>query len=386
MWFLFGFITIISFSLFFGWHRFIAGWKGTPASAGESSYQFKVHQGKYGPVGFRIGIGGPQHMDFTLKPESWYDRLFKRIGITSEYQVGESEFDEMIYILADNPVLCEELSYNDALRQAALAIFKSGSGNKSRISRIRCMHGRLWVEYKVKSGFDTAQITDVAETVVPMLESMTGILESKTVLSGIRDHKDKFVYRAAILLSLSTGMAINALVQTLRFIFFHVPFTVDLQSLIFDSFKAGAVLVSVLIMLAFILLGRSARTHLVLIELVLVGFAGATGSAFFALRDMNMELDSGAGEQFIVEVRNKKITRGKSTTYYLFVEDWIDPDATRKVTVDGSLYRSVGIGDAMQVQQHPGHFGYRWVSRFEKTSKPEHATSGDGKRLQDFTK
>ncbi len=69
MWFLFGFITILTFSIYFGWQRLLAGWKGKRQTTHGIDWEYRVDNGKYGPVAYRIGIAGPSGLAFTLKPE-----------------------------------------------------------------------------------------------------------------------------------------------------------------------------------------------------------------------------------------------------------------------------------------------------------------------------
>jgi hypothetical protein len=56
-------------------------------------------------------------------------------------------------------------------------------------------------------------------------------------------------------------------------------------------------------------------------------------------------------------------TRGKSTSYYLTVDDWKRPGYSDDVKVGGGFYGAARVGDRIAVDERPGALGMAWVSR-----------------------
>lgn len=119
----------------------------------------------------------------------------------------------------------------------------------------------------------------------------------------------------------------------------------------------------------FMVLGKTARTHLVLLELITIGYFGAVASTFSLARDINIEWDTGTPKQYVVQVYNKTIHRGrKHTSYYLHVDDWLNQGQQKRISVSGSKYRDIDIGEKLEIDQYPGYLGFKWVDELKKYS------------------
>lgn len=87
MWFAFGFITLISFAAYFGYQRFQHRLTAAPTPLEQSQrfFQYQLLETKNGVRGLLLGIPAPEGPNYTLKRESWIDRLCKAIGLSVEY-------------------------------------------------------------------------------------------------------------------------------------------------------------------------------------------------------------------------------------------------------------------------------------------------------------
>ncbi len=122
MWVFFGFITLISFTIYFWYKHINAGWKGRAQSTKEYDYQYKIEWGEEKHVAkLLIGIDAPQGYDYTLKKESGFDRLVKALGIVKEHQTGNIRFDDFVYIVSDNTQFHRQL-----LRESTEGYVKTG--------------------------------------------------------------------------------------------------------------------------------------------------------------------------------------------------------------------------------------------------------------------
>jgi hypothetical protein len=121
-------------------------------------------------------------------------------------------------------------------------------------------------------------------------------------------------------------------------------------------------IVCALLFTTLLLLGRSARVHLVLGQVLLFGGFGAVGTAFTELRDFNMETDRGPPVMLSAAVVGKRISHGRrSTSYYVELSDWNGGGRRQSVQVSNPQFHRFEAGMSVQVRQWPGALGVRWV-------------------------
>ena len=165
-------------------------------------------------------------------------------------------------------------------------------------------------------------------------------------------------------------MAVNGGLQLFRYVNLSNIVTLDRDALLGDALILGFFASGTLALIAIYVLKRSSRTHLVLIELLLLGSFGAVVTAYAELNDINVAADTSAGvryESVVFDKRYQTQRRG-ATKYYLGVRDWNSPDAMQKieVRVPSSLYNTVKKGDHLVLTEKPGYFKYRWIERIKK--------------------
>lgn len=373
MWFVFGFVTLISFSVYLGHKRYTAGWKGTPSILGlpyEYAYQ---HQKNDRIPSFMVAVKAPSEFDFVFKRESAYDRLCKFLGLSVEYQVGEAAFDKLVYIVSNDGHLMGELLTQDHVKERVLALFQLDM-YQCAVTQIRCAQGRLWATVKVGKQFQHASdfkyLNKVQDRVAALLLPLGDLLQASRPPSQAK-LRDPFIVRAAIVLACSTGLVANGLSHLLRIFWITDDFTIDVPQLWWYAAYGGGALVVLLVFLALVALGRSARTHLVLVELVLVGSIGAVTTVFAELRDLNAEADSSPVVLASSPVVGKTVSRSRKsgTHYYVQVSDWVEPTTLRKIKVSSDFYDQAQVGATMEFQQRAGFLGVRWVESYALVPK-----------------
>lgn len=367
MWFLFGLISFIGFAIYFINVRMGAEWKGITAQIGQVSYQYEIlHSAKDAKktTGLRIGIKAPQGYDFVVKPENWRDRFFKWIGLSVEYQVGETEFDAAVYIVSNDSRVGMRLKQNSQLRSDILAIFKAVTPSSAHIREVRCLAGRLWVQYSLHAKkFNTGKLPMLAERVVPRLGAFADDL--KKYQGSVDGTRDPFVWKAILILSISSALFFNGVVHLYlyRLSWLDIPFTIDNEVLIRLVLYCSAVIVGALVMATLFFLGRSARAHLVLLEILITGSLGAVATGYTELRNLNMEFDFAIPvvyESVVTGMEIKHRSKGR-TTYHLWLNDWTKESAVREIQVSSQFYRGVERGSKVLVRQKPGYLHARWV-------------------------
>ena len=369
MWFVFGFFSLIGFVVYSLRQRATANWIGTRSSVRRKTYEYEVlthriyRSDKTQSVGLRMGVTAPAVYDFSFKPEKWRDWLSKRIGFSVEYQTGDVEFDKAVYILSNDARIHATLSQNAALRADILRVFSVVAPHSAVLKEVRCSGGRIWVHYKLKSELNRAQIPVLAEQVVPALSRLAADLGNATVAGAPRLY-DRFVLRAAIILAISTGLALNGGAHMVRLFFIPIPFTLDNSTLILWAIYCGAGLLALLVLAVVLFLGRSARAHVVLLEVLLVGSLGAVLTSFVELRDLNMEWDQQPAVSYEVRTVSKRISKGRRrpNIYYLTISGWPNKNTTSEIRVWSSLYHRTDRGAELVLLQKPGFLKVPWVA------------------------
>lgn len=375
MWFAIGVVTLISFSIYFGIKRYNARWEGERSFTHEPRYEYEFVLNKDKIKMMRVGLDAPKRFDFTLKRESAIDRFCKALGLSVEHQIGKQAIDRLVYIVSNDQHLLDRCMEDSAMVEDVEGLFNVRHMDSS-ITHVHCRNGRIWAEFKIGSAFrDKSHQTGLSQVlpkVVPRLQRMADRLKSQTP-STEAAQRDPFILRAVLVLAISTGLLVNGGVHLFRLIWLPGPFTVDTAALWWYSGLAGASVVALLICLAVFLLGRTARTHLVLIELLLVGSIGAGLTAFTEIRDLNMDLDTSPVQRFEAKVIDKTISRSRKggTRYYLHVPEWTGQDwsgqhDTRSLQVSADFYSQMQRGESVEIWQRRGFLGIRWAEGFRQ--------------------
>lgn len=376
--FIFGCILLAGFFLYFARRRLKkARWQGEQKSLRGVDFQIKtrVISDRFGHEDIWIGIAGAAGDDFSLRPETGFDRFCKSAGLVKEYQTGNPAFDEAVYILADDPDTQRAIAASPALMEAALALF-AGIGKKfARIKTLEHRRGRLWLEL-INTWLSSEQ--DLRKTerfCVPRLAAISAALKARRMdppggAKTWRGAATELLLAAAMALA-STGAALLFLLMLRDLFLGRVPYTLDWAALLVDALSLGGALLGALLLTGWLLIGNSARAHLVLLELLLAGGFGAFGVAWVELRYLNMEFDRSAAVDYEAQARGKRIGDGdRPASYYIEMDDWLRPGQSVELYVPQSLYEQTRPGAPLYIRQRAGRLGYRWVERVTAARPP----------------
>lgn len=373
MWFLFGLITLVSFSVYLGLKKRSANWKGTHTTHGPVVHESLFEINKKKTQRFKVAVSAPKEYDFSFKREGRFDRFCKSLGLSVEHQIGAAEFDNLVYVVSNDGHLVQQMSAQKSITDDVVQLFKLHRYG-STVSEVRCQNGRLWASFSVAKPFNEAsnmnQLLKVPPHAAGLLQRVAVQLEANRPQTR-GTQRDPFILRAAVLLAISTGLFVNGLTHAFRLFWSTDTFTVDTAQLWFYSVYGAAAIVGVLVLLAFAALGRSARTHLVLIELLLVGLMGATLTCFTELRDLNMEMDMSPVVKLRAEVLTKTVSRSRKggTHYSIEVRDWVAHMDTRTIKVSSGFYSQIKVGGILDIHQRSGYLGMRWVEFYGRAAQ-----------------
>jgi hypothetical protein len=353
MWTVLGLLCLAAFAVASGISRWNVDWSGERSGPG----RFKRYTNKGKLMLLRVGMETPSELDFELKRESWIDGLAKSLGISREPQVGSSRFDELVYVISDDTRLTALLRQDPQLLMRVQRLVGTGV-NGFEFKRLVCRRGQLWVNLK-----PTASVANEYGEVQWALGELQALSDALPALAPFKQRSlDRRFLHAVLVLGISGGLALNGVLQLVRLSLTHFPFTVDDGQLWSLALPLAVAIVCALLFTTLLLLGRSARVHLVLGQVLLFGGFGAIGTAFTELRDYNMEADPGPPVTLQAAVLGKHISHGRrSTSYYVELSDWNGGGRRQSVQVSSPEYRRFDYGMTVQVRQWPGALGVRWV-------------------------
>ncbi|QEQ96755.1 hypothetical protein [Neptunomonas concharum] len=360
MWFLFGIISLVVYSAYKIYKNLDVAWEGEYRFYKNIDYKIA-----YSNV-LLIGIDSKNGYDYRLKREVWFDRLCKYLGLIVEFQVGDRKFDDLVFIMSDNEQLHRQLAEKEKIIPLVLDIYSAVNQYTFYVKEIRHNSGLLWIKFTTYSVFDEHDIQALVPKVVPLLNKLSNEIES------IPDKKDAswtdpFTYKAAALLGISSALGIFGYYQFERLVAFDSSVLIDEATLFYDALLLGSLLLAMLIGSVLLLLRRSSRRHLVLLEALLIGGFGCFATSFFELKDYNADFDTAEPKIFEVSVFDKRSSssRRRATSYYLYTEDWLNEGTQRSIRVDSSIYVGASSGDKVYVSQKSGALGYRWIESVE---------------------
>jgi hypothetical protein len=90
----------------------------------------------------------------------------------------------------------------------------------------------------------------------------------------------------------------------------------------------------------------------ILIGAALYGFAGTLS--------YNCAFDEGTATRYEAKVLDKRMSGGKTTTYYLKVTPWGPHPTSEDVTITQDYYERVEAGDSVEIYAMPGRLGVPW--------------------------
>lgn len=367
MWFVVGVCTLLSAVLYFADRHRHNAWIGENRTHKGQSYEIKLTRNKHQHIKkVRLGIPCPTGLEFCLKRETWWDALFKRLGLAQEQQLQHLRFDENIYVLSDDTRLSQALKRSPALAGKLESLFAQMSNSSLQTKRLWCMRQRLWIE----AGFAGWQekkeesLQGAVAEVLPVLTELAAVLT--TTVTPASERRDYIVVKAFLLTGLSSGMAVNGLVQLLRLFFKGFPIMLDNLPLLAAAIVLAGLIQTVLLTLCFVWLDRSSRIQLVLLELLLIGNFGAFSTSYTALRDYNIGFDHAAGQKVAVHISERYSSkcgkRGRRVCYFLQLSGIEDYPGLFRVEVDQKVYAQLLTHEVAGLDIREGALQLRWVA------------------------
>ena len=364
MWFVFGLLTLaaaVGFQWYWRWHRH---WDGQWSHHAGIACEQQDEEVKGVLRGRKVALIVPDVYRFELKRETAVDRFFKWTGLAVEKEFGHSGLDRLVYLASNDDHLIDRMTASERMQQVAQELFGIDL-NGCRLRDVHCAKGQLWMRLDVKGIQDNSdaafKLDQACARLLPVLKELADEL-GRHVPASPAESRDRFLWPSVALLALSSGLFWNTWVSVVRSGWLDHTIVLDNSALWWRSAFTGAVVLGMLVGLVLWRLAGSARVHLVLMEVLLVGGIGSVGTGYLELRDLNREWDTSVPQLLEVPVQRKSISKGRrSTTYYLHVPDWTGQDTERRVSVSRSFYDSTNPTHMLVFEQRAGYLGVRWA-------------------------
>ena len=358
MWFVVGVMTLAAACLALVFYRGSATWRGNERWHGVEA-KAGVHKGKLRTL--QVGTRTRARLEFELKPETGIDRFAKSIGLSSEGEIGHGRFDRDLYLVADDPAVVRALRGDRALAESLLDLFASGGPGVTAVKRVVCRAGMLRVDFKTDG--TAADGPRIAGNVAPAILAVAGALGDTSAGAG----GDRLWWRAAILLAIASGLAVNGALHAVRLVATRLPDTLDNGALWLVSMPVAALILVGLVVATLMLLGRTSRAHLVLAEVLLVGGLGAAATAVTEVRDLNIEADSSTAVAHATNIVDQQVHRGRRgrRTYSVTLAAFPGSDGAFRMKVDKHEYDRLAIGMPVTVQVREGYLGLAWLESYD---------------------
>jgi hypothetical protein len=247
-------------------------WTGEDAGAGMRWRGFGGKRGMpashYGRL--RVAIDVATALDFEVRREGSFDRLGKRLGLVSEIQSGHPAFDDACFLVADRPEVRVLLQGHHQL-PPLLADLRFGWQHYFYFQRLVCRRGELYVDLctAVAIGSGSRELNDVLVQGEQRLRDIAALLPPGTGARG----GDPLVLRSMLLLAVSGGLFVAGMVSGGAEFAAAPELLLDpgswTRSLPFAMIAWG-----ILLLASFRLVGKSSRTHVVLLEVLFFGGLG----------------------------------------------------------------------------------------------------------------
>ncbi len=331
---------------------------------GNRHYSFKYYQGsKNNPSYFAIYIT-PKYTrmtkGFLLRTETWFDRFFKRLGIISEIETGDREFDDYFYIIPKDENFTRAFLSSDENRELIKNLYKVGF-NKITIGQKR-LEARV-TPVKSNTEFDKQKIEDVVSKLLKLEENIT-----KNRVIYAEELKDSKKIPRIILFVISAISVILALFFYFYSISFFKP--LDLMLIYKNIFIYYFLSLILFAWLSLIILKGRATSHYEWLSLVGIMIF----NLFFLISGLTMfingKYDTSTKTEHNATVLKKYYRQSKnSKDYYVVLTSWRAGKYEEKLRVSRDFYNRIKKGDGLKIYTKAGKLGYEWIKRYEKAAE-----------------
>jgi hypothetical protein len=322
---------------------------------GEIQYSDKRRTTRRGTTFYhRIGVELAMNVCFALTRESRWDRFFKLVGLSEEFQTGDRDFDQRIYIACDHLGFYYALRRNAELRKLVQDMIAGG-------------FNRIWSNGHML--YASVRGATDPQTWVPRLDRVRSELARATTKATSR-FGDSFTWRVLVVEAIVWGMAGYAAGAAFDYVFHRYPYHVDGGRLFAYGALAAGVITLGLLALIVLFLRRSSRSHRILVESVVLLLLSTPVLGVQLVSDINRGGDDSepivvrslVADHWREEHRGKRGIRWYSHHVQLEHVDGEVP-VQGQLDISSDVYWTLAKGATIPIEIGHGRLGLRWYKR-----------------------
>jgi len=316
-------------------------------------------------------INGVYGYDFLLKFEKKLEKKLKFFKLIHECQSGDKQFDNEIFIVSDDKVVCDSLKKEKKLRETTFNLFWLYKNDDFNIKFIKYFDGRLTLYAQKKQIIedDTEQKTkQIIEKSVIALHDMLPYLPKRAQKDApiYREKTGKYIF---ILWGVLHLFFLNGLIKIIldSTSIFMLPNLVNETELLLPSLYISLGLLFIYLILVTKIFYKSTRLAMSIFIGITYGMAGFYLSALTGLKELNIYLDNSKPIIRHEQVVNIRESYGRRHTSFHITFSKLD-----EIKTNGSFYKRFKISDRVNIYEKSGYLNMAWIYKIEK----ENSTKG----------
>jgi len=320
------------------------------------TYRYKHFRGTdKAPPHFSITIPCSTPGAFTLKPETKFDRFFKKLGVNVEIDTHDPDFDETVYITSDTIPFTRQFLEKSENRRSIQDLFSLGFNLLKHDGKTLTA---TWQNFPRQTRMETATMEKAVALMAVPVHNLPKITTYETEEPSTWKLKRLFAFAFPILVTV-TGIV--ALILT-----FDTYEPLDPGKVFVNSLQYSLPLFVLFTWFSIHLLKGRSSSHRELITVFFICLFGFPLAGFGFNGYLNGVLDENPPAVHEVLVVNKYYSKSKNSySYYARVESWREPESTEKLKVSKSYYNSLQPGTSViTITTKPGKFGFEWIVDF----------------------
>lgn len=338
-------------------------WNPTIEQYGDIQYFRNIERTKHFEIEeINIGIKSIDGYSFILKNETDSDLNAKRNGISTEFQTGNDEFDNRIYIISD--IKSINNTFKDAkLQDLILSIFYDTTYGCT-LTKIILENGRLWISLSAGKNVAPNNIDYISHTLLDRLSIINNILMKRLMKVPIPNDKSKLTYNKYTALSMS--IFIYGILLYAAHSFYEIyHLDIDAEHILLLSTSISIAVIGMLLFLAIKTINKSSRTHTLLYNILIFAGLGIFSTSYFTISYANVFFDSSAQTEYTTTVIDKHSEHGKRRdSYWITIKT--NDNITFNLPIGAGEYDNFNPSDKIKVIEHLGYFHAHWISDYKK--------------------
>jgi len=248
--------------------------KGVPTAVGDQTVLLAQRETLNKTTNYFMGVELEVPIWFRLHRETDRDRWFKRVGLATEIETGDEDFDRFVYVVCDHPMFAGLLERSKEARSLISELLWAG------ITRIEYSGGVLWCTTKRKpSEHELSLVARLGKALAPLRDDSSSrfadpFLRKALLVEGV-------VWSIA-------AFAVSSLVVTLSLPEIYLTDA----SYLLPGLSIAAGLFALLLSGVWLLFRGSSRGHRLIIESAVVLALGLPVAGIQIFDDLNRGLDS----------------------------------------------------------------------------------------------